>query len=102
MGTDPALVAGWINDVQAERRQLESRLRALSAETAADFATADEIRRTVEELGGMVSLLKMTQPKLRSRFYEEVGLTGAFDPLTRSVEAAADLGVRMGRVGGGT
>jgi hypothetical protein len=43
--------ACWINDVQAERRRLEARLRNLSAETAADFATADEIRRAVEELG---------------------------------------------------
>lgn len=58
-GTDAALVAGWINDVQAERRQLEPRLRALSAATAADFATAEEIRRTVEVLGGMVGLLKV-------------------------------------------
>jgi hypothetical protein len=101
-GTDAALVAGWINDVQAERRRLETRLRNLAAETAADFATADEIRRAVEELGGMVGLLKVSQPKLRTRFYEEVGLTAAFDPTTRSVEASADLGVRKVRVGGPT
>jgi hypothetical protein len=50
----------------------------------------------------MVGLLKVTQPKLRGRFYEEVGPTATLDPTTRSVEAAGDLGVRMGRVGGGT
>ncbi len=88
--------------MQAERRRLEARLRNLSAETAADFATADEIRRAVEELGGMVGLLKVSQPKLRTRFYEEVGLTATFDPTTRSVEASADLGVLNDRVGGGT
>ena len=47
-----------------------------------------------------VGLLQVSQPKLRSRFYEEDGLTGSFDPVSRSVEAFADLGVRKGRVGG--
>ncbi len=71
-GTDAALVAGWINDVQAEHCRLEARLRNFLAETAADFATADEIRGAVEELGGMVGLLTVTQPKVRTRLYEEV------------------------------
>ena len=48
----------------------------------------------------MVGLVHATHPKLRSHFYEEVGLIGTFDPVT--VEASADLGVRMVRVGGGT
>ena len=50
----------------------------------------------------MVGLLHATHPKLQSHFYEEVGLIGTFDPVTRTVEASADLGVRMVRVGGGT
>lgn len=62
--------------------------------------TAAEIRQAVAELGGLVGLLKVSDPKLRSRFYEEAGVTGSYDPRTRSVEASADLGVRKDRVGG--
>ncbi len=64
--------------------------------------TASELRKILAGIGGFVGLLEMSEPALRSRFYEEVGLTGTFDPLTRSVEAVADLGVRKVRVGGGT
>lgn len=44
----------------------------------------------------------MSEPKLRGRFYEEIGFTGTYDLHTRSEEALADIGVRKVRVGGGT
>ncbi len=65
-------------------------------------ATAVQVREAIEELGGLIGLLQVSEPKLRSRFYEEAGLTATYDPITRSVEAAADLGVRKLGVGGGT
>ncbi len=55
-----------------------------------------------EELGGLVALLDVSDANLRSRFYEEVGFTGTYDPVARCVDAELDLGVRKVRVGGGT
>jgi DNA invertase Pin-like site-specific DNA recombinase len=101
-GTDPDVVAGWISEVEAERRRAVAVIDATKHEAADALASAAEVRQAIEELGGLVGLLKVSDPKLRSRFYEEVGFTGCYDPDTRSVEASADIGVRKVRVGGGT
>ncbi len=66
------------------------------------MTTAAEVRSIVEQLGGLVGLLKVGEPTLRSRFYEKAGFTGIYHPETRSVEASVDVGVRKVRVGGGT
>lgn len=60
-----------------------------------------EMIRAVKHHAGLVGLLGVSEPKLRSRFYEEAGLTGVYDPDTKSVEASADIGVRKVCVGGG-
>lgn len=101
-GTEPGVVAGWISEVERERRRAQAVVDAATRETVDAIATAAEVRQVVEELGGLVGLLDVSEPKLRSRFYEEVGLTGTYDPDTRSVEALAEIGVRKVRVGGGT
>ena len=98
--TDAAVVAVWISEVQAERATAAVSLSAVAAQTADSVATADEVRQVVEEIGGLVGLLTVNEPKLRSRFYEEVSFTGVYDPDTKSVEASADIGVRKVRVGG--
>lgn len=101
-GTDPALVGQWVTEIQAERAQVEATLRQLTHAHANDLTTAAEVHEIVEQVGGLVGLLGVSEPKLRSRFYEEAGLTGVYDPDTKSVEASADIGVRKVRVGGGT
>jgi site-specific DNA recombinase len=101
-GTDPALVGRWITEAQAERVQVEATLRRLTHATTRDLTSAAQVRQIVEDVGGLVGLLQASQPTLRGRFYEEVGLIGTYDPFTRTVEATADLGVRMVRVEGGT
>jgi hypothetical protein len=88
------VVAVSISEVQAER--------AAAAETFDAINTADEVRQVVEEIGGLVGLLRVNEAELRSRFYEEVSFAGVYDPDTKSVEASADIGVRKVRVGGGT
>lgn len=99
-GADPALVAGWIAEIQAARSAAEATLRHLMA--APPQITAEDIRAAVEDAGGLLPLLHASDPTLRARFYEEIGLDGMYDPHTRVVNASADLGVRMVRVGGGT
>ena len=101
-GTDPKLVSGWIAEVQAERSRAEASLDSLATQATTNLSTTNAVRQVVEELGGLVPLLKATKPDLRSRFYEEAGVTAVYDPRTRSVDAEADIGVRTVRVGGGT
>ena len=101
-GTDPALVGQWITEVQAERAHADMTLRRLTHAAATYVTSAAEVRRIVEEVGGLVGLLAVSEPKLRSRFYEKAGLSGIYHPDTKSVEASADIGVRKVRVGGGT
>jgi hypothetical protein len=101
-GNDPSLVGQWITEVQAERTKAEATLRHLTRATTADLTTASEVRDVVEAVDGLVGLLSLSQPKLRGRFYEEAGFSGTYDPDTKSVEASADIGVRMVRVGGAT
>lgn len=101
-GTDPALVAKWIKDVQIQRRQAEAVLDADERARATALLTVADVQEIIEELGGLLGLLKVSDTKLRSRFYEEVGLSATYNPHTRTVEALTDLGVRKVRVGGGT
>ena len=42
--------------------------------------TAEELRAAVEEIGGLLPLLEISDPQLRARFYEEVRLHGTYDP----------------------
>lgn len=97
--TDPTVVAGWIKQVTTERLSAQAAIAA-ARQTACDTVTAAELRTAVEEIGGLLPLLKMTDPTLRARFYEEVGLQGTYDPRVRAVDIEAR--VLNGRVGGGT
>ena len=99
-GTDPAVVAGWIKDVQAERSRAQATLEALDGVQRADLNTAADVREAIEHLGGLIGLLKVSDAKLRTRFYEEAGVLGAYLPDSRSVDIEADPCVRMVRVGG--
>ncbi len=101
-GTDPKVVGQWIAEVTNEKREAEAALRASSAAADAVRMTKMQLREAVEGLGGLVGLLGVSHPKLRSRFYEEIGLHAVYDPHEKVVEATADLGVRIASVGGGT
>ncbi|MCU1377931.1 MAG: Recombinase [Acidimicrobiales bacterium] len=101
-GTDPRVVGQWIAEVTSEKRHAETALRAASADAEAVRMTKAQVREAVEEIGGLVGLLGVSRPKLRTRFYEEIGLTAVYDPHQKVVEATADLGVRISSVRGGT
>lgn len=76
-GTDHALVGQWITELQAEQSRAETMLRQLTSATPADLATAAEVRPIVEDVGGLMGLLQVSQPTLRSpvvRCRDEVGV----------------------------
>lgn len=96
------MVSRWIAEVKADRARAEATFRVLAQTATKDLRTAAEVQAIVEQVGGLVGLLGVGQPSLRSRFYAEAGFTGVYNPRSRSVEASSHIGVRKVRVGGGT
>jgi len=98
-GTDPAVVARWISEVQAERTAAEGELRRHRPAAA---LTEDDIRSMVESLGDLVGVLEAAEPQKKAALYESLGLALVYEPSMRRVLVEADLGgVRPVRVGGG-
>jgi site-specific DNA recombinase len=99
-GTDPALVAGWIAEVGAERSLALAKLDQL--ESAREQLVAADIRQALGELGGLVGALETTDPALRAEFYGAVGLSASYDPGANLlvVTAVPPVGVRYVSEGG--
>lgn len=99
-GTDPAVVQEWIAEVTATRAAAESQLR--DSRPAPDELTPEQVRGLLEQAGGLVEALDRSDPTLRAQLYEELGIDGVYDPNSHTVHVQAELGRRIGRVGGGT
>jgi DNA invertase Pin-like site-specific DNA recombinase len=98
-GTDPAVVARWISEVQAERRAAEEELRQRRPAAA---LSEDDIRAMIESLEDLVGVLEVAEPQKKSALYESLGLALTYAPSKRRVLVEANLGgVRPVRVGGG-
>jgi site-specific DNA recombinase len=98
-GTDPTVVAGWIGQVQAERKAAEEELRRRRPPAK---LTEAEIRAMVESLADLVGALEAAEPAKKAALYESFGLSLSYQPSKRRVLVEADLsGVRTVRVGGG-
>jgi hypothetical protein len=93
-GADPAVVAGWIRDVQAERRSIEHEFGGMAP---AAVWSAEDMQALVESVGDLVAVLRGAEPQKKAELYGELGLTLTYDIVE------ADLSrVRMVRVGGPT
>ncbi|WP_347405342.1 zinc ribbon domain-containing protein [Asanoa sp. WMMD1127] len=70
-GADPAVVASWIAETQADREQaLERRTGpAREATNKVDLPNAEEITSIVEELGDLVSALREAEPEHKLDVY---------------------------------
>jgi hypothetical protein len=97
-GTDPAIVAAWISQVTKERTGVQARLAEAELRVS-EIVTPAELRAQIEAIGGLLALLDASDPVLKARFYDEVGIEGVYDPKTQSV--AIEARVPNGRVGGG-
>ena len=64
-------------------------IRRRSAVTGRSAVTAEEIRAELDRSGGSLPLLQVSEPKLKARFYEEVGLPGVYDLRTKVVDVEA-------------
>lgn len=98
-GTDPAIVAAWISQITKERAGAQPRLTEAELR-AVDVISPAELLAQIEAIGGLLPLLDASDPALKARFYEQVGIEGVYDPKSHSV--AVEARVLNGRVGGGT
>ena len=99
-GTDPAVVQEWIAEVTATRSAAEAQLR--QQRIAPHRRTPKQIRRLLEQAGGLIDALDRSNPALRAQLYEELGIDCVYDPNSHTVHVQAELGRRIAGVGGGT
>jgi len=69
-GTDPAVVARWISEVQAERRAAEE----LRRRRPAAALTEKDIRAMVQSLGDLVRVLEAAESAKKAALCEGLGL----------------------------
>ena len=84
-GTDPAIVAEWIREVEAERARLQETARAASADPV---MTEEELTAIVGMLGEMIKVLGDAEPKDKALLYTALGLRLKYDVNANAVVAA--------------
>jgi len=91
-GADPAVVAGWIAETQAERQLAEQRHQPATVEGSdeLDRITEEEIVAIVEQLGDMVTTLRAAEPEHKLEVYRGLGLRLTYAPETQTVRADVD------------
>ncbi len=93
-GADPAVVAGWIAETQAERLRAEQHQpTATTAKTPdkASHLTEEELIAIIDELGDLVTALRDADPEHKLEVYRNVGLHLTYNPETQTVRASVDL-----------
>jgi site-specific DNA recombinase len=83
-GADPAIVAGWIGEVQAARAQGESRLRLASALRTPQLGH-DELVTMIRAMGDMVKVLADADRARKAKIYSGLGLRLTYYPTERRV-----------------
>lgn len=96
-GSDPSLVMDWIAEVTAKQASLQAKLRRLE-ERPEPLSPAD-IRETIQRIGGLVGVLRSTDAKARSAFYEALDLKGTYSPHGSAVDVSIGARGHMVRVG---
>jgi site-specific DNA recombinase len=105
-GADPALVATWSREVQAQRAAAEATLRQLHNQHGNRHRMSrEEIEALVDALGGLLSILQEADPADKAEVYRQLGLRLTYDHETRTVLAdsrpAPPVGVVVVSDGGG-
>jgi site-specific DNA recombinase len=75
-GADPAVVAGWMAQVQGERLKAEREIGR--AQPAGQF-TKEQVRSLVTSLKVIAALLATADPKLKAEVYGELGISVTHD-----------------------
>ncbi|HEU5305720.1 MAG TPA: recombinase family protein, partial [Acidimicrobiia bacterium] len=98
-GTDPAVVARWIAEVQGDRLRAQQAL----ASSARDKLDADQVRAVIETLGPITTVLEKARPAAKAELHSSLGLRLTYRPAKNLVAVeAAPVACAKVRVGGGT
>ncbi len=92
------LAAGWIAEVQRERKELE---RQLGRHVPGGELAADEVKALVNALKDIVSVLAQAEPADKAELYDQLGVRLRYDPSGSVSVQSEPRGVTVG-VGGGT
>ena len=84
-GTDPAIVAKWIGEVEAERTRLQAAARTVPADAP---VSEDELSALVNALGDIVKVIAEAAPADKAELYKELGLRLEYDINANAVNAA--------------
>ncbi len=104
-GGDPQVINQWIAETTQQQRQAQRTLHQLqAASTSRQPVDPAVVRALLEELGDLAAGLDLADPEQRAVFYEEMGVSGLYQPANRIVliTAKPDMRRRTVRVGGGT
>ncbi len=89
-GADPALVAAWSRDVQAQRVTAQAQLASISTKPGAGRRmTRDEIRGLVDAFGGLLRVLRDADPGDKLEVYRQLGLRLTYSHDNHTVLAEA-------------
>ncbi|WP_155884594.1 hypothetical protein [Actinomadura flavalba] len=77
-------VAGWINETEAERSQLEARLQEAPQTHAVN---ADAIHAALKKTDELARAVVRAHPNDKADLYRELGLTMTYHPDKKLVEA---------------
>ncbi|WP_007516034.1 recombinase family protein [Pseudofrankia saprophytica] len=89
-GADPAIVTGWIAEVQAERADAVAALeRRGDRHPNRARLTRLQIKALVDGFGGLLAILKEADPADKAEVYRELGLKLTYDHETETIMAEA-------------
>jgi len=87
-GADPALMAAWTREVQAQRAVAEARLSQLQNQRGSHHRMSrKEIGALVNALGGLLSVLQEADAADKAEVYRQLGLRLTYDHENRTVLA---------------
>ena len=87
-GAEPALVAAWTAEVQANKAQA---LAARRTKRGQPRLSKDEIRALVEVLGNLSAVLANADPEDKAEVYRQLGAKLTYEPADRLVRAEAGI-----------
>lgn len=88
-GADPADVAGWIAQVQAEKATHQM---SLDRVTPPDPLTAERIEQLITNLGDVTATVRNADSQDKSKLYASLGVRLSYHPGTRTARAAVTIG----------
>jgi len=86
-GTDPAIVAEWIKQVQAERAAAQTRARRRSADPPR--MSREQIRYIVTTITDLAAMIENADPRDKAEIYTGLGLRLTYHPSRSAVLAEA-------------